>query len=97
SHIDRPNLPGWEEMAGVWKASAEWVDESTFDTQDELDSKSSTPHGTPLPSQQVPIKERMERLGVGRGGTICDIDVYTTRASRTAKDRNIGSVEVDTM
>lgn len=97
SHIDRPNLPGWEEMAGVWKASAEWVDESTFDTQDELDSKSSTPHGTPLPSQQVTIKETIERLVVGWGGTIWVINVYPNRASRTSKDRNIGSVEVATM
>lgn len=98
SHVDRPNLPGWEEMASVWKANAEWIDESVFDIQSELNSKSSTPFAdTSMRAQPVTIKETVEKLVVGWGGTIWVINVYPNRASRTSRDRNIGSVEVATM
>ncbi|RJE19730.1 vacuolar assembly protein, partial [Aspergillus sclerotialis] len=98
SHIDRPNLPGWEEMASVWKASAEWIDESIFETDDEANSKNNAPHPeTAMPPQSVTIKETVEKLVVGWGGTIWVINVYPHRASRTSRDRRIGSVEVATI
>lgn len=98
SHIDRPNLPGWEEMASVWKASAEWIDESIFEPEDEANSKSNAAHSeTAMPPQSVTIKETVEKLVVGWGGTIWVINVYPHRASKTSRDRRIGSVEVATM
>lgn len=98
SHIDRPSLPGWEEMASVWKARADWIDESSFDTQDEPNSKGNTPSpDSSMPSQSVAIKETVEKLIVGWGGTIWVINVYPNRASKISRDHNIGSVEVVTM
>ncbi|KAA8646233.1 hypothetical protein EYZ11_000629 [Aspergillus tanneri] len=96
SHIDRPNLPGWEEMAGVWKARAEWVDDRSWDS--ESTSKSGeVSHDDSTPTWSIPTKERVEKLVVGWGGTVWVIDVYPDRPNKSNKDRKIGSVEVSTM
>lgn len=97
SHIDRPNLPGWEEMASVWKARAEWIDGTPLDGQDELPSNSNVPPDSSIPSQSTAIKETVEKLVVGWGGTVWVINVYPNRASKVSRDRSIGSVEVVTM
>lgn len=97
SHIDRPNLPGWEEMASVWKARAEWIDEGSFDVHDEPDSKTNAPPTDSSMSQSRVIEETIEKLVVGWGGTVWVVNVYPNRASRISRDRNIGSAEVVTM
>ncbi|RMJ25915.1 vacuolar assembly protein [Aspergillus sp. HF37] len=98
SHIDRPNLPGWEEMASVWKARAEWIDETSLDTQGDPNSDSNTPPADiPIPPQSTSIKETVEKLVVGWGGTVWVVNVYPNRTSRASRDRNIGSVEVVTI
>ncbi|KAJ9647000.1 Vacuolar protein sorting-associated protein 41 [Coniosporium tulheliwenetii] len=35
AHVDRPNRKGWEDMAGVWKARAEWINDSNLESDDE--------------------------------------------------------------
>ena len=46
SHIDRPNRSGWEDMAGVWKARAEWINRDNLEqdesTTEEPDSTSAS-------------------------------------------------------
>ncbi|PYH93292.1 vacuolar assembly protein [Aspergillus ellipticus CBS 707.79] len=96
SHIDRPNLPGWEEMAGVWKARAEWVDESSLEDDDGSGSKGDAHKETSSPAHSTIIKEKVEKLVVGWGGTVWVIDVYPDRPSKN-RDQKIGSVEVSTI
>lgn len=77
--IDRPDRPGWEEMAGVWRARAEWIDE---DGLEQLDEELTLFNGTtPKPGDDIETQstrsnmssvkaqkpERKERLVVGWG------------------------------
>lgn len=97
-HIDRPNRPGWEEMASVWKARAEWVDESSLDTLDELVSKDNASRASDSESPSLSAtSEKRERLVVGWGGTVWIIDVYPDRPNKNIRDHKLGSVEVSTM
>ncbi|KAK4941585.1 Vacuolar protein sorting-associated protein 41 [Elasticomyces elasticus] len=94
SHIDRPNRPGWEEMSGVWKARAEWIDQSALDSYDHLNPED----GTEIPQTQPAASiEKVEKLVVGWGGTVWVIDVYPERASKSSKGERLGSAEVVTM
>jgi hypothetical protein len=94
SHIDRPNGPGWEEMASVWKARAEWIDQSALDDADNLDPGNESTKRKP-PSNG--IEEKTEKLVVGWGGTVWIIDVYPDRACKSSKGERYGSAEVTTM
>ena len=97
SHIDRPNRPGWEEMASVWKARAEWVDQNALSNDDSPHSKSGAHHGGPTRIPPVIQEENVEKLVVGWGGTVWVINVYPDRPNKNIKNHNIGSVEVSTM
>lgn len=33
-HIDKPSRSAWKDMAGVWKARAQWIDESCLESAD---------------------------------------------------------------
>lgn len=94
SHIDRPNGPGWEEMAGVWKARAEWIDKNALVDHDNLNPEdhSIRPQSTSSASSEI-----TEKLVVGWGGTVWIVDVYPNRASKSSKGEKYGSAEVATM
>ncbi|KAJ5485949.1 hypothetical protein N7530_000249 [Penicillium desertorum] len=94
SHIDRPNRPGWDEMADVWKARAEWIDQSALDSGDNLDPNDNPE--SPETQSTLPA-EKVEKLVVGWGGTVWVIDVYPERASKTSKGERVGSAEVVTI
>lgn len=94
SHIDRPSGPGWEEMASVWKARAEWIDPSALSEEDNLDSNEARP---PRETPTAEVSETVEKLVVGWGGTVWVIDVYPNRASKSSKGERYGSAEVATM
>lgn len=97
-HIDRPSLPGWEEMAGVWKARAEWVDEGTLDNLDNLVPKENDSQRDDFqPTRPSTANEKVEKLIVGWGGTVWVIDVYPDRPNKNIRDHKLGSVEVSTM
>ncbi|KAL2831070.1 hypothetical protein BDW59DRAFT_140332 [Aspergillus cavernicola] len=98
SHTDRPSRPGWEEMAGVWKARAEWVDETLLESEDLPNSDQRTSHDEPSTLRQsTAVKEKLEKLVVGWGGTVWVINVYPDRPNKSNKDEKIGSVEVATI
>ncbi|KAL4810552.1 hypothetical protein BDV18DRAFT_156907 [Aspergillus unguis] len=90
SHTDRPNRQGWEDMASVWKARAEWADETQLESE-QLPNEASTP------KQSTIIKERLEKLIVGWGGTVWVLHVYPDRPNKNNKELKIGSVEVATI
>ena len=84
SHVDRPNRPGWEEMASVWKARAEWINGNLLEDD-------------PAPSQSAAAGEAIEKLVVGWGGTVWIINVYPERPNMNVGDSTVGSAEVVTM
>ncbi|KAI2792993.1 hypothetical protein POX_b03039 [Penicillium oxalicum] len=94
SHIDRPNGPGWEEMAGVWKARAEWIDDSALDDDNRLDPGYQVKEAST--AQTLPV-EKPEKLVVGWGGTVWIIDVFPDRACKSSKGQRYGAAEVSTI
>ncbi|KAL8984949.1 MAG: hypothetical protein Q9205_001225 [Flavoplaca limonia] len=80
NHIDHPNRAVWEEMAGVWKPQAKWIDETGLESDDldtgqinglqqKSDSQTSQTIGTPL-TKSATKRKRPEKLIVGWGDTI---------------------------
>ena len=102
NHIDRPSSTGWEDMATVWKARAEWVDRDNVESEDDRvpdsnlsseingDSRASTKKGS--------AKDKPEEAIVGWGGTIWLIRVQPGGAGtgKSVGERSIGRVEVVT-
>ncbi|EEQ84361.2 vacuolar assembly protein [Blastomyces dermatitidis ER-3] len=99
SHIDRPNRPGWEEMASVWKPRAEWVDENSVDVDDDPGKLQSQKQSPAANASNCRSRSSVEKLVVGWGGTVWIINVFPGGSS-TGKDvgeRKIGSVGVATI
>ncbi|KAJ5591142.1 hypothetical protein N7450_005114 [Penicillium hetheringtonii] len=94
SHIDRPNRPGWEEMASVWKARAEWIDQSALDNDENLKPEDTTQQQDYTATS---LAESCEKLVVGWGGSVWVIDVFPDRASKSSKGERFGSAEVSTI
>ncbi|KAK2754037.1 Vacuolar protein sorting-associated protein 41 [Arachnomyces sp. PD_36] len=96
SHIDRPNRPGWEEMASVWKARAEWIDEDALNLEEQLSNNNSGETQPPKPSK---AEAGVEKLVVGWGGTIWIIKVFPGGAGsgKEVGERKNASAQVATM
>ncbi|MCJ1381503.1 Vacuolar protein sorting-associated protein 41 [Xylographa soralifera] len=110
SHIDRPNLAGWEDMAGLWKARLDWVDEDGLEMDDEDIPAIDTPEvknglaasiasGDVQSIRQAAENKRIEKLIVGWGGTIWIINVKPggTIVGKDGDERKAGLVEVVTI
>lgn len=112
NHIDRPTRSNWADMAGVWKARIEWVNEDGLETDDmDFDSSklmSHKPESAPStmsgdfdfhPLRKRKTPKRIERLVVGWGDTIWIIDVHPAGpdAGNEVIERRIGRVELVTM
>lgn len=98
-HVDRPQEDEWEEMASVWKARIEWVDEQSLET-DEDDTTREAASSSPVTAklrQQVPMStDRIEKLLVGWGGTIWIINVHpgSTGIGKHVGERSVGRAEI---
>jgi hypothetical protein len=112
SHVDRPDGQGWEEMSGVWRAHAEWIQDDNLepheqpwvkpkgvetDTKEALATATGTSTATSKPSKKKKKKE--ERLVVGWGGTIWIIRVNPggMGVGRNVGERTVGTAEIVTM
>ncbi|KAH0835233.1 hypothetical protein AYO21_09451 [Fonsecaea monophora] len=97
SHIDRPNRPGWEDMAGVWKARAEWIDRDNLDTDDDSPVSTLVPApangASPKPD---PKKAKVEEVLVGWGDSAWIIKVYPGSVESGGNNK-IGRAEVATI
>lgn len=104
SHTDHPNRPGWDEMAGIWKAHVEWIDEAGL----ESDNGFPTSNGSleklrdppDLERLKIPQKSRRtEKLVVGWSGTIWIINVHPGAAGVGGKlgQGKLGGAELVTM
>ncbi|KAI0007156.1 hypothetical protein F4779DRAFT_629326 [Xylariaceae sp. FL0662B] len=97
-HVDRPQTDEWEEMAGVWKGRAEWIDEQAIDSGEEKEAETRplSPAVAKL-SQQVQRHDKgVERLLVGWGGTIWIIHVHPggIGVGKNAGEKSIGRAEI---
>ena len=103
SHIDHPNRPGWDEMAGIWKAHVEWIDESGLES-DHLYFANGSAEKAQEPPDIERLKDakqsrRVEKLVVGWSGTIWIINVRpgSSEIREEAGERKLGRAEVITM
>jgi len=98
AHIDRPNEAAWEEMASVWKARVEWIDERSLETDDDDNTRgtSASSSATTKLKQQGKGSKKIEKLMVGWGGTIWIINVHPggMGTGRHVGERSIGKAEI---
>jgi len=80
SHTDHPSRPNWDEMAGIWKAHLEWIDEAGLESDDSYPSINGSLDKIDEPRDTQRLKapglsRRIEKLVVGWAGTIWIINV----------------------
>ena len=98
-HIDRPDGEGWEEMAGVWKARVEWIDEKTLETDEDdkaREASSLSLATAKLKQQATKSNKRIEKLLIGWGGTIWIVNVHPggTGLGKHVGERTVGKPEI---
>ena len=98
-HIDHPNRPGWDEMAGIWKAHVEWIDEAGLESDDFYSingADQEKTNGADIERlKSAEQSRRVEKLVVGWSGTIWIINVRP--GSGTSKQAKIAEVDLITM
>ena len=103
SHIDHPNRPGWDEMAGIWKAHIEWIDEAGLENDDfyeDQSSKESADKTTEIDRlKSIQRNRSIEKLIVGWAGTIWIINVQPNdhEKEKAAKVPKPAKAEIVTM
>ena len=98
NHIGKPARPGWDEMAGVWKARVEWIDREGLEKDDERDRDRtvSLNGGLRKNGQLAEAQDKTEDAVVGWGDTVWLIKVYPTAAD-AGKEQNVGRAEITRM
>lgn len=105
NHIDHPNEEVWDDMAGVWKPHAKWIDETGLETDDLY---TTHPHGSNAKSEIQKVdssvalpnpsarRKRSEKLVIGWGDTIWVLDVHAgpSAVEKAAGKRKIAHVEI---
>ncbi|KAI5295097.1 Vacuolar protein sorting-associated protein 41 [Ascosphaera acerosa] len=87
SHIDRPRRSEWNDMAGSWRARAEWASRESMEVcGGETSSHGSDANelGTSVASSPGDLHSSSEKLIVGWGGTIWVVDVSAAPAALAA-------------
>lgn len=109
SHIDRPDGPGWEEMAGVWRGRAEWIDENKLESDEDFSIDANAPQealdgasrsrGTQKDGPKGAKARRVEKLVVGWGGTVWIVNVHPGGAGvgKNVGERMLGRAEIVNM
>jgi hypothetical protein len=78
SHVDRPARPGWEDMAGVWKARVEWIERENLETEDDTTLQHVlSSNGDPgEPSKPAKKRDNNEEVVVGWGDNVWILKIY---------------------
>lgn len=102
SHVDRPDRPGWEEMAGVWKARVEWIDRDGLETEDDTTlqhvlfapATGEAEKGSTLAKNEGGAEEVL----IGWGDNIWILKVYPSGigTGKEAGERKAGRAEIIT-
>jgi WD40 repeat protein len=95
SHIDRPNRTDWEDMAGVWKARAEWINRDNLEAEDDSNVLAPAAANGAAPKPE-PEKTKVEEILVGWGDSAWLIKVYPGPTDNGSNNK-IGRAEVATM
>ena len=108
-HIDRPNRRVWEEMASVWKAHVEWIDDARLELDEVQSSLSNGSHTSPPPSANASEslaklahvnarskKRRLEKAVIGWGDTawVVHVKPESTGTGKEAGERQAGSADI---
>jgi hypothetical protein len=102
SHVDRPARPGWEEMAGVWKARVEWIDRDSLETEDDttLQHVLFATANREAEGDSAPIKKEdvAEEVVIGWGDNVWILKVYPSGIGigKEAGERKAGRAEIIT-
>lgn len=107
--IDRPNRKSWQDMAGVWKARVEWVDDQWLESDDDAiislnghgpeKADPTLPHLRADKPQAPPKKhkkKKVEKLVIGWGDAAWVVHVNPGGAGtgRDVGERSVGSAEI---
>jgi vacuolar protein sorting-associated protein 41 len=100
SHVDRPARPGWEDMAGVWKARVEWIERENLETEDDaaLQHVLSTNGDPGEPSKSAKKRDNNEEVVVGWGDNVWILKIYPGGIStgKEARERKAERAEIIT-
>lgn len=101
NNIARPKSSQWDEMAGIWAARAEWINEDGLEANDSIDGLSDAPAASnqgAVPKSPVRSvgKAQKERVLIGWGGTIWVVDVHRggVGTGKELGEKKIGRPEV---
>lgn len=105
--VGKPNRRVWQDMAALWKARVEWIDDDSLESDDDAimslndhrdHSKTETtlPHHRRHKSGKEAKVEKVEKLVVGWGDAAWIINVMPGEVFGTGKtgERSPGSIEV---
>jgi vacuolar protein sorting-associated protein 41 len=103
AHVDRPARPHWDEMASVWKARAEWIDEDSLEA-DDTDFKIPnggqvmSPHKAPADGKNGHIgpkkKKKSERVVIGWGDAVWILQVKSESSNAKETSRKGGNASI---
>ncbi|KAF1988165.1 hypothetical protein K402DRAFT_452894 [Aulographum hederae CBS 113979] len=103
-HIDVPNRRAWEDMASVWKARADWIDETHLESDEHdhaaTNGSATTESGkgpeTPVKNSKKKRSIKYEKLVVGWGDTTWVLHVKPESAGtgKNAGERVSGSADI---
>ncbi|CAN9153568.1 unnamed protein product [Alternaria alternata] len=106
--IEKPNRRIWQEMAGVWKARIEWVDDRSLESDDDAimsmnghhladKTEGTLPHNrSPQASKDPKKQNKFEKLIIGWGDAAWVVHVQPggPGVGRDVGERSVGSAEV---
>jgi hypothetical protein len=106
--IEKPNRRIWQEMAGVWKARIEWVDDRSLESDDDAimsmnghhladKTEATLPHNrSPQAPRDAKKSKNFEKLIIGWGDAAWVVHVQPGGAGvgRNVGERSVGSAEV---
>ena len=105
NNIARPKGKLWDEMAGVWRARVEWINEDGLEEHDGIQGLQpqqqigKNDDTSSLHSKENVHKPQRERVLIGWGGTIWVVDVHHGGfgTGKDAGERKIGRPDVVTV
>ncbi|KAM0717041.1 hypothetical protein Q7P37_006893 [Cladosporium fusiforme] len=98
AHASKPNRKSWEDMAGVWKARAEWIDDRLLESDDlrsATEAEKSLNGG--INGTAKKRKDKFEKLVVGWGDTTWIMHVHEggkVQSGKNAGQRQVGSADI---
>ncbi|KAK5135146.1 hypothetical protein LTR08_005532 [Meristemomyces frigidus] len=101
AHAAKPNRKNWQDMAGVWKARAEWIEDKNLESDDPGIESATVPNGvlngngTVRSTASAKKAKKFEKLVVGWGDTAWILHVqagigYTAHSGQ----KQIGSADI---